>query len=61
MKLKDHLLTSDKTLGTGHGDGPDGVLSEMLSDLEDKSRLTSGDVQSVQDFWQTILELNKIS
>lgn len=54
-----YLLTSDETLGTVHGDGPNGVLSEVLSDLEDKSRLTSGDVQSVQDFREAILELDR--
>jgi hypothetical protein len=48
------FLSSDKTIGTVHGNGSDSVLSEMLSDLEHKSSLSIGlagelDLESVQD------------
>ena len=34
-------LSSDKSLGGVHGDGSDGVLSQMLGDLEDESVLSA--------------------
>lgn len=49
----DDLLTSDETIGTVHGNGSDSVLSQVLSDLENKSS-SSGvtrelDLEGVQD------------
>lgn len=49
----DNLLSSDETIGTVHGNGSDSVLSEMLSDLKNKSS-SSGiigelDLEGVQD------------
>jgi hypothetical protein len=39
-----------ETLSTVHGDGSDGVLSEMLGDLEDKSSsLEVLDLEGVED------------
>jgi hypothetical protein len=51
-------LASDKTLGTIHSDGPDGVLSEMLGNFEDEL----GDMvlhnKGVEDFGESIIELD---
>ena len=37
---------------------PDGVLSQMLGDLQDEPRLPAGDVEGVEDLGKAILELD---
>merc|ERR1719458_1586186 len=51
-------ITPDKTLGTVHGNGPDGVLSEVLGHLEDELGLPADDGEGVEDLWEAIVELD---
>lgn len=51
-------LSPDETLGTVHGDGPDGVLSQVLGHLQDEAGFPAGHVQGVQDLGESILELD---
>merc|ERR1719361_3381732 len=51
-------ITPDKTLGTVHGNGPDGVLSQVLGNLKDELGLPADDGESVEDFWEAIIELD---
>merc|ERR1719341_2092753 len=51
-------ITPDKTLGTVHGNGPDGVLSKVLGHLEDKLGLPADDGEGVEDLWEAIVELD---
>merc|ERR1719284_2343293 len=53
----DHLA-SDQTLGTVHSDGSDGVLSQVLSDLQDELGRPVLHLQSVEDLGESILELH---
>merc|ERR1711884_707469 len=53
----EHLLASDGTLGTVHGNGTDSVLSQMLGNLKYKLGLAVGDSESIQDFWETLVKL----
>ena len=48
----------DKTLGTVHGNGPDGVLSQVLGNLKDELGLPADDGESVEDLWEAIVELD---
>mmetsp|Transcript_41362 Transcript_41362/g.62759 ORF Transcript_41362/g.62759 Transcript_41362/m.62759 type:complete len:460 (-) Transcript_41362:208-1587(-) len=54
------LLTADKTVRGLHRNGAHGVLSEMLSHLEDKTLISLGDfhLQRVQNLWEFLIELN---
>jgi hypothetical protein len=52
----DHLLATDETVGTVHGNATDSVLTEVLRDLEDEAAtlglglaLDELDVESVKD------------
>ena len=45
----DHILAADESLGGIHSDGPHPRVSEMLSDLEDKSVLHSLNLKSVEN------------
>merc|ERR1740123_2985867 len=51
-------ITPDKTLGTVHGNGPDGVLSEVLGDLQDELGLPADDGEGVEDLREPIVELD---
>merc|ERR1739848_913929 len=51
-------VSSDQTLGTVHGDGADGVLSQVLGNLENELRLSVLHLQSIEDLRQAILELD---
>jgi hypothetical protein len=44
----DDLLSTDQTIRTLHGDTPDGVLTQMLSDLEDESTSLWGDLGTLE-------------
>jgi hypothetical protein len=62
----DDLLATDKTLGTVHGNATDGVLTEVLRDLENETAalrlglaLSELDVKSVEDSGEVIrVEVN---
>ena len=45
-------LAADKTLGTVHGNGTDGVLTEMLGNFEDKAGVAALDLKSVKNVGQ---------
>merc|ERR1712055_1098109 len=51
-------ITPDKTLGTVHGNGPDGVLSKVLGHLEDELGLPADDSEGVEDLREAIVELD---
>merc|ERR1739844_670593 len=51
-------LATDETLGTVHGNGSDGVLSQVLGNLQDKLGCPVLDLQSVEDLGETIFELD---
>merc|ERR1719423_488704 len=51
-------LASDQTLGTVHGDGSDGVLSQMLGDLQDELGLTVLDLEGIENLWESFIELD---
>ena len=53
-----NYLSADESLGTVHCDGPDGVLSQVLGDLEDEARLPARHVQGVEDLGQALVELD---
>ena len=53
----DHLSTNE-TLGTVHGDGTDGVLSQVLGNLQDQLGLAVLDNEGVEDFGQALVELD---
>ena len=45
------------TLGTIHGNGPDGVLSKVLGHLKDELGLPTDDGEGIEDLWQAFIEL----
>jgi len=49
----DDLLAADKTLSTVHGNGLDGVLTEVLSDLEKKKHFRE---RKIKTLWGAYLE-----
>merc|ERR1711936_560336 len=51
-------ITPDKTLGTVHSNGPDGVLSKVLGHLEDELGLPADDGEGIEDLWEAIIELD---
>merc|ERR1719449_195556 len=51
-------VSSDETLSTVHGNGPDGVLSQMLGDLQDELGGPVLDLEGVEDLGKSIIELN---
>merc|ERR1711910_247385 len=51
-------ITPDKTLGTVHGNGPDGVLSQMLGNLKDELGLPADDGEGIEDLWEAFIELD---
>lgn len=51
-------LATHQTLGTVHGDGADGVLSQVLGDLQHQAGSASVDLQGVQDRGQVLVELD---
>merc|ERR1712024_147851 len=51
-------LATDETLGTVHGNGSDGVLSQVLSNLQDELGGPVLHLESVEDFGQTIFKLD---
>ena len=53
----DHLSTNE-TLGTVHGDGTDGVLSQVLGHLQDQLGLAVLDNEGVEDFGQALVKLD---
>jgi hypothetical protein len=54
-----HLLSTDETLGGLHGNSTDGVLTQMLGNLEHESGSTLGDshLQGVKDRGKGTIEL----
>ena len=46
------------TLGTIHGNGPDGVLSKVLGHLKDELWLPTDDSEGIEDLWEAIIELD---
>ena len=52
------MVIPDKTLGTVHGNGPDGVLSKVLGDLQDELGLPADDSEGVEDLREAIVELD---
>ena len=52
------LLAADQTLGGVHRDGADGVLAEVLGDLEHQAVAAVLGLERVQDRRQMILELH---
>jgi len=52
-------LATDQTLGTVHGNGTDGVLSQVLGDLEDQAAVQALDLKSVENGGElALVELN---
>merc|ERR1739844_611711 len=51
-------LATDETLGTVHGDGSDGVLSQVLGNLQDELGCPVLDLESVEDLREAIFELD---
>merc|ERR1719410_148788 len=51
-------VSSDETLSTVHGNGPDGVLSQVLGDLQDELGGPVLDLEGVKDLWKSIIKLN---
>ena len=51
-------ISSDETLGTVHSNSPDGVLSQVLGDLQDELGGPVLDLKGVKNLWKSILELN---
>ena len=51
-------LATDKSLSSVHGNGSDSVLSQMLSNLQDKLGASVLNLQGVKDLGETILELD---
>merc|ERR1719270_2339941 len=51
-------IASDETLSTVHGNGPDGVLSKALGDLQDELGLPADDSKGVEDLREAIVELD---
>ena len=56
-----HLLASDETLGGLHTDGADGVLTQVLGNLEDEAGRAGGNghLKGVQDGGKVTIELSK--
>jgi len=52
------VLTSNDSLGGIHSNGSNGVLTQMLGDLEHQSVLSALDFESVQNWWSITIELN---
>merc|ERR1712198_602416 len=51
-------LSTDETLGTVHGNSSDGVLSQVLGDLQDELGGSVFNLQGVKNLWESILKLN---
>merc|ERR1719449_410474 len=51
-------ISSNETLGTVHSNGPDGILSKVLGDLQDELGGPVLDLEGVKNLWKSILELN---
>ena len=45
------------TLGTIHGNGPDGVLSKVLGHLKDELGLPTDDGEGIEDLLEAFIEL----
>ena len=45
------------TLGSIHGNGPDGVLSKVLGHLKDELGLPTDDGEGIEDLWEAFIEL----
>ena len=45
------------TLGTIHGNGPDGVLSKVLGHIKDELGLPTDDGEGIEDLWEAFIEL----
>eukprot|EP01083_Nonionella_stella_P273711 928758_1 len=52
------LLAADESVGGLHGDGADGVLSQVLGDLEDEALAGGFDFEGVEDLGKLLVELN---
>ena len=46
------------TLGTIHGNGPDGVLSKVLGHLKDELGLPTDDGEGIENLWEAFIELD---
>ena len=57
-KIKRAAAGAAEKILTVHGDGPDGVLAEVLGHLQDELGLPVLHAQRVQDLRQTVLELD---
>lgn len=53
-----HALSTDQTFGTVHGDGADGVFSQVLGDFQHQAGLAALHLQGVQDWRQVVVELD---
>lgn len=51
-------LPANQTLGTVHGDGADGVLPQVLGDLEHETRRAVLDLEGVEDRREVGVELD---
>ena len=45
------------TLGSIHGNGPDGVLSKVLGHIKDELGLPTDDGEGIEDLWEAFIEL----
>ena len=54
----DDWLSADETLRSVHGDGPDGVLSQVLGHLQDEPGLAALHVEGVEDLGEALVELH---
>ena len=54
----DHLLPAHQPFGRVHGDSADGVLAQMLSDLEHQPVALIVGLERVQDLGQIVAELD---
>jgi hypothetical protein len=53
------LLTTDKTVGGLHGNGTDGVLSQVLGDLEDKTITFGFNLKGIENLGEFFIELKE--
>jgi hypothetical protein len=51
------LLAADESVGGFHGDGADGVFSEMLGDFEDEAFSLGFDFEGVEDLGEFFVKL----
>ena len=54
-------LTTDETLGTVHGNGSDGVLYQVLGNLQDELGGSALNLQGVKNLWESTTTLGTLN